>query len=182
MTFTYHTPDSSPEGSKHTLTEAQTHFGFVPNLIRVLAESPGTLEAYNKIFEIFFHKTSLSMLECQIVLMTVSFENKSAYCMSTHSWGLEMTKVDSDLIKALRNGEKLSDQKLESLRVLTKELVKNQGRPQKETLDSFLRQGYSERHLLDLLTGIATTTISNYADAVAGIKLDEVLLAHKWEA
>ena len=45
-TFTIHSIDSAPEASKTILTSAQKTFGFVPSLMRIMTESPPTLEAY----------------------------------------------------------------------------------------------------------------------------------------
>ncbi len=39
-TFPVHSRETAPEGSKPVLAAAQKKFGFVPNLIRVLAEAP----------------------------------------------------------------------------------------------------------------------------------------------
>ena len=38
--FTPHSTDTAPEGSKPILGDVQKGFGFVPDLMRVMAESP----------------------------------------------------------------------------------------------------------------------------------------------
>ena len=44
--FTFHTPDTAPEGAKPALESAQKQLGFAPNLYAGLANAPTTLQAY----------------------------------------------------------------------------------------------------------------------------------------
>jgi uncharacterized peroxidase-related enzyme len=178
--LTSYTVETAPEASRVFLKEAEASFGFVPNLIKILAGSPGTYEAYNTLFEIFFHKTTLSMLEAQIVLMTSSLENKCHYDVAAHSWGLELTKAPQDIIDSLRNGLKLNDPKLEALRLFTKELILNHGHVSRDCVQQFLEAGYTENNILEILVGLAAKLISNFSNSIADTELDASILKHKW--
>ncbi len=112
--------------------------------------------------------------------MTTSYENNSPYCMALHTWGMEMTKVPKDVIDSLRNGIPIKDGKLETLRVFTRELINNKGNITKEILDTFIKAGYSEQNVIDVIGGIATKTIANYANIIAKTPLDEIMNAYKW--
>ena len=70
-TFPVHSSETAPEGSKSILAAAQRKFGFVPNLIRVLAEAPAAAEAYTTVMDIF-ESSSLTDAEKQTVLLSVS--------------------------------------------------------------------------------------------------------------
>ena len=61
-TFPVHSSDTAPQGSRPILAAAQKKFGFVPNLIRVLAEAPAAAEAYTTVMDIF-ESSSLSDAE-----------------------------------------------------------------------------------------------------------------------
>ena len=52
-TFPVHSSETAPEASKPILAATQKKFGFVPNLIRVLAEAPVAAEAYTAVMDIF---------------------------------------------------------------------------------------------------------------------------------
>ena len=70
MDFIVHTKDSAPQEAKPLLEGSEAKFKFVPGLHAVMAEAPALLEAYQAVSAIWA-KTSLSVLERQIVLMTI---------------------------------------------------------------------------------------------------------------
>jgi len=51
--------DTAPSAAKNLLQQTQKNFGFVPNLIGVMASSPALTEAYLSIADIF-SKSSVS--------------------------------------------------------------------------------------------------------------------------
>ena len=97
MKFTEQTPDTAPGKSKELLNKVLDRFGFIPNQDKVLAIAPSIYQAYNQSFDLFLGKSSLGLLEGQIVMMTTSYENNSPYCIAVHTWGMEMTKVPADI-------------------------------------------------------------------------------------
>lgn len=46
--FKLHTLETAPEGAKEILEEAQKQNGFIPNLYKIMAESPEVLKAYTQ--------------------------------------------------------------------------------------------------------------------------------------
>ena len=46
MSFTVHTKDTAPKESKPVLDQVEQAYGFIPNVIGVLAESPLAITAY----------------------------------------------------------------------------------------------------------------------------------------
>lgn len=114
-TFTFHTPASAPANSKPLLEDAQKRLGFVPNLYAGLAESPAALKAYLGLAN-SFGETQLSVLEQNIVWLTVSVANRCEFCVAAHSFIAKMmAKADSALVSALRDGQDLNDPKLQAL-------------------------------------------------------------------
>jgi hypothetical protein len=105
--LTSYTVETASLESKAFLKETEAAFGFIPNGIKILAGSPGTYEAYSTLFEIFFHKITLSMLEAQIVLMTSSLENNileilvglAAKLISNFSNSIADTELDDSMLK-----------------------------------------------------------------------------------
>ena len=79
--FTVHTIETAPDQSVALLQGAQKAFGFVPNLIGVLAESPAVAEAYLTLSQIF-DKSSLNPVERQVAILAISRYNECDYCMA----------------------------------------------------------------------------------------------------
>ena len=101
--FTPHTIENAPEGSKPILEGATQKYGFTPNLLAVLSESPTTLKTYTTLAGLF-GETSFSPAEQQVISMTTSFENGCTYCMAAHSTISNMTGVPAEVVEALRTG------------------------------------------------------------------------------
>lgn len=161
------------------LEKAKQAYGFIPNLLGVMANAPSTLKGYMTLAGIF-DETTLSPTERQIVLLTVSFENECTYCMAAHSAIAGMQKVDSEIITALREGKPIVDDKLEALRRFTREIIKTGGWPSEEVKNHFLEVGYEPSAMLEVVLGVSLKTLSNYTNHLADTKLDENFKEMAW--
>ncbi len=171
--------ETAPEGSKATLAQVEKAYGFIPNLTGVLAASPTALKAYISLSSLF-EGSSFTPTERQIVLLTVSFTNQCTYCMAAHSVISGMQGVSEEVVRALREGTALADEKLEALRSFTLHLLEKKGLPEASALAAFLAAGYDEAQVLEVITGIAMKTISNYTNHVADTPLDQAFQSAQW--
>ena len=177
--FELYDEDTAPQDSRATMAAARSRFGFVPNLLAVMAESPQLIKAYAAVSDLFA-ATSLSPVEQQVVLLTASFENECTYCVAAHSTVAEMVSAPAPVIEALRTGTPVPDPKLEALRRFTAAVVSGRGRPGPDTVAAFLAAGYSRTHMFEVLVGVAQKTLSNYTNHMAGTPLDGAFTAHEW--
>jgi uncharacterized peroxidase-related enzyme len=173
------TLDQAPEASREVLGQVQQKFGFLPNLMGVLAHAPSTLSAYVVLSDLF-SRTSLSQVEQQVVLLTVSIQNDCRYCVAAHSVGARMVGVPPDVLADLRSGAPLRDAKLEALRQFTQKMVQSRGWLGEADLQAFAAAGYSRQNVLEVILGVALKTISNYTNHIAGTPLDEAFQAEEW--
>ncbi|WP_411992619.1 carboxymuconolactone decarboxylase family protein [Agarivorans sp. DSG3-1] len=178
--FNYHDIETAPEASKAIMEQSKKALGLIPNLHRVLADAPATYQAYLKTYELFTQSTLFSPLEAQVVLMTSNFENNCHYCVPGHTWIMKSANMPESIIEALREGNELPDAKLQALHVFTKELLDNRGHIGDEKLQNFLDAGYTERHALEVLTGLACKLISNFTNALSRTPVDEPLKVFDW--
>lgn len=178
-TFPVHTLDSAPEASKNLLEQTQKNFGFIPNLIAVMATSPAITEAYLTVADIFA-KSSLSPTEQQIVLLTVSHYHECCYCMAAHTAIAGMQNVEQDVVQAIRNGNAITDNKLEALRQFTWLVIENRGGLSDEGVQAFIDAGYDQTHMLDVLVGVAQKTLSNFTNHLAKTPLDDAFSEVAW--
>ena len=179
MAFTVHTTETAPEAAKPMLEGAAAKYGFTPNLLGVLAESPAALKAYGALAGAVA-ETSLTPTEQQVVLMTTSFENGCTYCMAAHSTISGMTGVSADVVESLRAGTALADPKLNALADFTRATVRNNGLVDSSITDAFLAAGYTNASILDVITGIAQKTISNFTNHFAHTPPDEAFATNVW--
>lgn len=178
--FTIHTIDSAPEASRETMRAIRQKFGFVPNLIGELAAAPAAVQAYATLSGLL-EGTSLSPTEQQLVLVATSIANGCHYCVAAHSMGLKMAGLAQDQIEAIRENRELADGKLEALRKFTSAVVEKRGHLDSADVGAFLKAGYREEQILDVLVGVAAKTLSNYTNHLAGTPLDKQMEAFAWE-
>ena len=181
MNLTVHTRESAPAESRGDLQAVAERYGFVPNLMGVMAVAPTLLKAYVQTAELF-SRTSLEPVEQQVVLLTVSASNGCDYCMAAHSVAARMQKVPDEVVRALRDGVPLADTRLEALRALTADLVDRRGWPTEQSVAAFFAAGYSNQQLLEVVLGVGMKTLSNYTSHLAHTPLDKQFAAAAWSA
>jgi AhpD family alkylhydroperoxidase len=177
-TFTIHTPDSAPEGSREALGALEQNVGFIPNLAGTIGGSPVALEGFVAM-QSALRRSGISAAEREIVGITVSRENGSAYSMAAHSSFAERVGLPPEEIAALRDGGTLADPRHESLHVFTMELVRGHGRV---SADELLAAGYTAENVLEVVTQVAYTTMANFAAGVADTPVDAAFESYAWAA
>lgn len=177
--FRQHTPETATPEGREALDRAEKEFGFAPNLLRTLAEAPAAAHAYLDLGN-RMGQSGLSPAEQQVVLLATSFENECDYCMAAHSMGAEMAGVDEATRKAMRKGNELPDPRLNALWGFTRGVVKERGRISTGDLGSFLDAGFTRANVLEVVTGVAMKTLSNYTNHLAATPLDEAFEAQRW--
>lgn len=116
-----------------------------------------------------------------MVFMTANFENNCHYCVPGHTWMMKSAKMPDDVIEALREGTDIPDAKLQALHDFTKQLLDQRGHIGDEKLDAFLSAGYTKRQALEVLTGLSSKLISNFANALAHTNVDEAMMPYDWK-
>ena len=179
MSFPIHNVHNAPEESRATLEQVDKTFGFVPNVLGLLAESPAALQGYLSAMAAF-DKSDLTPAERQVVLLSASLENSCAYCVAAHSMSVKMAGTPDVVLDALRRGAPLPDGRLEALSRFTRTVIQQRGWVSAEDVEVFRREGFAERHVLEVLLGIALKTLSNYTNHVAHPPLDEAFWLYAW--
>ncbi len=166
--------------TKAALDNAQSKYGFVPNLISAMANAPALAEAYMSVGGLF-DQTSFNALEKLLILMTASRENDCGYCIAAHSTFAEMRGLDDTVVNAIREDHPIADRKLQALREFVTVMVRSRGWPEEADLQAFFSAGYEPRQVLEVILGIAMKTMSNYTNHVASTPVDEVFAKHAWD-
>ena len=179
-TLKIHTIETAPEGSKKLLNKSLKAFGMVPGLHGVLADSPETLDAYQKLHELFSN-SSFNNEELTVVWQTINVEHGCHYCVPAHTGIAHMMKVDKNLTDALRNKTSIANEKLEILRNTTLAIVRNRGRISDADLKAFFDAGYRQQQVLEIILGLAQKTISNYTNHIANTPIDKPFKKFAWE-
>lgn len=174
--FKVHDLRDLPAEARSVLEGARAEFGFAPNLLRVMAESLTALKGY-RMLGALFHESGLSPQERLVVELTASVENGCGYCTTAHSAQAARAGLSAPDIAALRAGGLPDDPRLAALAAMVRALIARRGAVDEGAVADFLAAGFTRAQLLDAVTGIATKTISNYTNNLAGAPLDPELTA-----
>ena len=177
--FNVHTKDTAAAESARLLATAEKAYGFIPNLLGVMAESATTLGAYLSIGQLF-GESSFSPTERQVVFLTTNRFNECDYCMAAHSVIGEMQKVPADVITAIRDDRPIDDPKLEALRIFTRTMVEKRGHLSTADIAAFLAMGYTKEQVLEVILGVSFKSLSNYVNHVAETPLDDAFATQAW--
>lgn len=105
--------------------------------------------------------------------MTASRLNGCGYCVAGYSALAKGEGVDDSIVEAIREDKPIDDAALEAVRVFTAIVVEQRGRVADHDVQAFLDNGFTQLQILDVLTGVAQKTLSNYANHLAGTPLDK---------
>lgn len=169
--FPIHTADTAPDGAKATLEAVQAKVGFVPNLYGALAEAPAAAQGYAAI-SAAFASSSLSPIEQQVVLLTLSRLAGCGYCVAAHGTVAAKSGASDALITALQTGGDLGDAKLAALAAFTHALWETRGWVPEADQAAFLAAGFTRAQMLEVVTGAAVKTLSNYANHLIDTPVD----------
>jgi uncharacterized peroxidase-related enzyme len=179
MEFTIHTLQSVPEGSRPSLEELEARVGFIPNLAATIADSPTAMQGFSEL-QGALRQSQLSTVEREVVGLTVSWENSSAYSMAAHSAFAQGARAGEEVVSALRSGGDIPDDRLHALQEFTRTLVRDRGHVGEESIAALLEAGYSKEQILELITQVAYTTFANLVANVADTPVDEAFEPQAW--
>lgn len=178
--LTKHTRETAPEGS-HGIMDAYTErFGFMPNLVSILAESPAALKGYATSYGLLA-ETDFTPPEQQLIFLATSRENGCRYCVAAHSMAGKMLGLDEETIHAVRDGRPVLDPKLAAIVEFTTKVVAKRGHVSSQDIENFITAGHTQAQVLEVLLGVSTKTISNYMNHIAQTPLDDAFAPMAWE-
>lgn len=169
--YPIHTAKTAPAEIKSALNEVREHYGFIPNLMGIMANAPSLLKGYITLTRLL-SETRFTPGEQQLMLLTISRQNGCDYCQAAHTTGAARAGLSKDSISAVLNGTELSDPKLEALRHFTATVVETRGLPTDGDLLTFVAAGYDPNQILDVILAVGLKTLSNYTNHIAHTPLD----------
>jgi len=179
--FPIHTLQSAPEASRAPLEALQAAFGTLPNIAGAMATSPiligGLVALFGKV-----HGGSFSEDQIQVVLLTDAVANASPWAVAFHSTLALRQGIAPADVEAIRNGRLPGDPKHAALSGLARAMIEQRGHLSRQDMDRFLHAGFEPAHLLEVITIVAASTITNYAATITQPPLEASFQAQAWTA
>ena len=177
--YQIHTTESSNPVTQGILGKVKQHYQFVPNALGALAESPESVLAYLALDDLV-QKNAFTDTERHIVFLTITREYDCEYCVAAHTAFAQMGKVEDEIVMNIREGKALADPHLEALRQFSIKLVQTGCHVKEDDIQHFLEQGFTRRHVLDIVTMMANKLIAIFSNRIMGTDLDEMLQPASW--
>ncbi len=170
--FEIHNKQTAPSGSVEAMEKVEAVFGFIPNMMGVLAESPAALNAYVDIMWGIKKNGTLTPKESQFLMIAISSYNGCEYCVPAHIVAARAVGLDNTRIEAAANGGEIHDERLSALRTFAFSMIAKHGRVSRSDVQEFIDAGFTKAQLLEVIASVAAKTISNYTNHLANIELD----------
>ena len=142
--------------------------------------SPGLLEAYKKVHELFVN-SSFDKDELTVIWQTVNVEHACHYCVPAHTGIAKNMGVSDAITDALRNETALPNARLEALRTFTLHVVRDRGNVDERAVQAFLDAGFSKRQILEVILGVSQKVMSNYTNHLAQTPVDTAFRKFEWQ-
>ena len=171
---------NAPAEAVPLIEKSKAAFGRLPGLHAVMAGAPALLDGYQVLHRLFAEETSFDADEKTVVWQTINVAHECHYCVPSHTGIAKAMKVSDEISNALRDETPLPSAKLEALRSFTLAMLESRGRPSDAQMQAFLDAGYNQRHVLEIILGLAQKVMSNYTNHIAETPVDEGMKKFAW--
>ncbi len=173
------TPDTiaaSPAASQPLLEAVEKQLGSVPNMFRLIGNSPAGLAGYLGLNGALGKGTFGAGLREQIAI-AVAEANGCTYCLSAHTYlGRNLAKVSDDALVAAREARS-EDPKTQAALGFALKLVRERGHVSEADLAAFLAAGWTEAQAVEVVAHVAVNTLTNYINSALGTDVDFPVVA-----
>ncbi|CZT37137.1 carboxymuconolactone decarboxylase family protein [Rhizobium sp. 9140] len=162
---------NAPEASRPLLEQVKSQFGSVPNLFRVVSNSPAALEGYLAMSGAL-GKGRLAAQTREGIALAVAQINGCGYCLAAHTYiGKNLTKIDDAEIAANRSGRS-NDAKVDAAIRFAAKVAVERGHVTREDVSAVKAAGYDDAQIVEIVQHVALNTWTNYINEVAGTEID----------
>jgi uncharacterized peroxidase-related enzyme len=180
-TYPIHTVETAPEDARQSLAALQQAFGLVPNLAATMANAPPLLNSFVAVFGQFAGGTFTGG-ERQVLLLSNAVANDCEWAVAFHSTMALKEGVEPAVVDAVRQRELPADPRLAALSALTRALIEKRGHLDETDTKAFTAAGFDENQVLEVVTGVAISTMANYTGNIARPPLEAPFRPKAWDA
>jgi uncharacterized peroxidase-related enzyme len=162
---------AAPAASQPLLEAVKKQLGIVPNLFRLVANSPAALEGYLGLSGAL-NKGALPAATRERIALAVAEVNGCGYCLSAHTYlGKNLARLDDAEITANRNGAS-NDPKADAAVRFAVKVVRARGHVSDDDVRAVKSAGYDDAQMIEIVLHVALNTLTNYVNEVAKTEID----------
>ncbi|MDQ0394934.1 carboxymuconolactone decarboxylase family protein [Labrys monachus] len=157
--------------SQALLAGVRSRLGAVPNMYRIIANSPAALEAFLG-FCNALDKGGVDRLTRERVALAVAEANGSDYCLSAQTYRVRKAAILDDAeITANRNGAS-NDIKADAAVRFAARLARERGQVGEADVEAMKRAGYSDADIVEVIATVAINVFANIINEALKTDID----------
>lgn len=165
------TIDAAPAPTHDALRAVEAQLGSVPNMFRIIANSPAALQGYLGLSGAL-GKGRLDARTRERIALAVAQQNGCGYCLAAHSYlGKQLARLDDAELARNRAGYS-SDPKADVAVQFAVALVRARGRVDAAAIERVLANGYDHGQVVEIIAHVALNTLTNYVNEALATALD----------
>jgi uncharacterized peroxidase-related enzyme len=162
--------EDAPAKSQPFLDAVERQLGSVPNLFRLIGNSPAALEGYLSLNGALGR--TLDAKTRERIALTIAQANGCDYCLSAHTYlGLNLAKIDDAEIALNRAGHS-GDAKADAAVVFARKVLEARGRVGDAEIAAVRGAGFSEAQVIEIVATVALNVLTNFINNVARTDID----------
>src|SRR5215211_6853022 len=165
------TISDAPAASQPLLEAVNKQLGAVPNLFRLVSNSPVAWQGYLSLSNAL-NKGALRAATRERIALAVAEINGCNYCLSAHTYlGKNLAKLDDAEIIANRSGAS-NDPKADAAVRFAAKVARERGHVSEDDVRAVKLAGYDDAQVIEIVLHVALNTWTNYLNEVAKTDID----------
>ncbi len=170
--------NDAPAAARPLLEAVHQQLGVVPNLFRLVSNSPAALEGYLGLNGAL-GKGKIDGKTRERIALAIAEINGCDYCLSAHSYlGKNLMKLDEEEMTRNRDGAS-SDPKANAAVRFAARVARARGHVSDGDLEAVKAAGYDDAQVIEIVLHVALNTLTNYVNEVAQTAIDFPVVSHR---
>jgi uncharacterized peroxidase-related enzyme len=163
-------PSAATGKAKDLLSAVQHKLGLVPNMTKVMVNSPAVLEGYLGLSGALSGGLLDAKTREQLALV-ISQENHCDYCLSAHSVIGKMVGLNPQQVIDSREGKGTTERTTAAL-TFAKKVLDARGNINANDLNAVRDAGFNEGEIAEIIAHVALNVLTNYFNIAAAVDID----------
>jgi uncharacterized peroxidase-related enzyme len=165
------TVEQAPAASRPLLDVVHKQLGVVPNLMKMVGNSPAALEGYLSLNAALGKGVLPIALRERIALAIAEF-NACEYCLAAHSYlAANLAKISATEIASARDGFS-NDPKMEAALQFARRVASQRGKIGDRELTTLRAAGFDDAGIVEIVLNVTLNVLTNYINNVAQTDVD----------
>jgi uncharacterized peroxidase-related enzyme len=164
-------PDGARGDAAELLAEVRKALGVVPNMTKVMVNSPAVLRGYLDLSAALAGGVLPAGVRERLAVLVAEC-NGCSYCLSAHTYiGENVAKVEPDELVRARHAES-GDQHTAAILALADAIVRSRGHVEADALPLARTAGLTDAEIAEVVAHIALNVFTNYLNVLSDVEID----------